>query len=232
MTTFTKSLRSNKTGECRRLADHIAAAAEAMGLVASVDASRQSASHYVYVATSDDADEKIKIRCSDHDDRHGGSDWYTWARECPSTTIARLASHFGRTVPTGYRPEDYTARSAKGKAAAAARSKARQASEAEMVAAVIEEIETHKTASKLAAGKVVDGLYPSIPRAQRQRIAEAASSVVIRDRAIAAAAGDETALAALAVRFTEAKVVLLALVGPDRFLQLRPTGFPRSCWKV
>ncbi len=33
MTTFTKSLRSNKTGECRRLADHIAAAAVAMGLV-------------------------------------------------------------------------------------------------------------------------------------------------------------------------------------------------------
>lgn len=232
MTTFTKSLRSNKTGECRRLAKHIAAAAAAMGLVADVDASRQSASHYVCVAATVEADEQIKIRCSDHDDKHGGSDWYTWAGECPSRIIARLAIHFGAVVPTGYRPEDYSARSETAKAAAATRSQARRATEADMIAAVIEAMHTAKNISTVAAGKVVDGLYPAIPRAQRQRIAYAGSNAVTRDRAIAAAAGDETALAELARRYDEAKVALFELVGAERFPSLRPSGYPRTCWKV
>jgi len=231
MTTFTKSLRSNKTGECRRLADHISAAAAAMGLVSEVDVSRQSASHYVYVAASADADEQIKIRCSDHDDRHGGSDWHTWNGECPSATIARLASHFGCAVPVGYRPGDYAARSATAQAAAATRSQARRATEAEMIAAVIEAMQTANV-SAVAAGKVVDGLHPAIPRAQRQRIAAAASATVTRDHAIAAAAGDETAIAKLATRHREAMAALFALVGPERFPALRPAGYPRSCWKV
>ena len=232
MTTFTKSLRSNKTGECRRLADHIAAAAQAMGLSAAVDWSRQSASHYVYVTSSEETDDLIKIRCSDHTDKHGGSDWYAWAGECPSATIARLADHFRRAVPAGYRPEDYAARSAKAEAAAATRSKARRATEADMVAAVTESLAGHKTASALVAGKVVDSLYPAIPRAQRQRIANAASYAAIRDRDIVAAAGDVTALVDLARRYDEAKAVLFSLVGPDRFPALRPAGYPRSFWKV
>lgn len=229
---FTKSTYSNKTGECRRLADHIAAAAAAMGLVADVDASRQSASHYVYVSTSADADEQIKIRCSDHSDRHGGSDWYTWNGECPSITIARMADHFGRPVPAGYRWEDYVARSATAKAAARIRNQDRQATEAEMIAAVVEAMRTAKSVSKLAAGKVVDGMYPAIPRAQRQRIAYDAVAAITRDRAIAGAAGDETALADLATRYPQAMAVLFNTVGPERFAALRPAGFPRPCWQV
>lgn len=232
MTTFTKSLRSNKTGECRRLADHIAAAATTMGLVAVVDASSQSASHYVCVAADAEADEQIKVRCSDHDDKHGGSDWYAWAGECPSRIIARLAAHFERVVPAGYRPEDYAARSETAKAAAAARSQARRATEAEMVAAVIDTLRTGKNVSAVAAGKVVDGLHPAIPRAQRQRIAYAASAAVTRDRAIAAAADDEIALAKLATRHPEAMMALFSLVGAERFPSLRPAGYPGSCWKI
>ncbi len=197
-----------------------------------MDASRQSASHYVYVAASAEADEQIKIRCSDHADRHGGSDWHTWNGECPSITIARLADHFGCAVPIGYRPEDYAARSATAQAAAATRSQARRATEAEMIAAVIEAMQTAKNVSAVAAGKVVDGLHPALPMAQRQRIANAASATVTRDRAIAAAAGDETALAKLATRHPEAMAALFGLVGPERFPALRPSGYPRSCWRV
>jgi len=232
MTPFTKCLRSNKTGECRRLADHISAAANAMGLVSEVDASRHSASHYVYVVAQSDANAQIKIRCSDHDDRHGGSDWHTWNGECPSTTIARVARHFGRAVPFGYRPEDYATRSATAQAAAATRRQARRGTEVEMIAAVVEAMQAAKNVSTVAAGKVVDGMHPAIPRAQRQRIAAAASATVTRDRSIAAAAGNETVLAQLATRYPEAMAALFGLVGPERFPELRPAGYPRSCWKV
>ena len=232
MSEFSKGCRSNKIGECRRLADHVATAAQAMGLVASVSQSLVSASHYVLVASSADAEDAIKIRCSDHSDRHGGSDWYAWAGDCPSATIARLAAHFGVAVADGYRPADYVARSEAAAQAAATRSAARRSTEAEMVEAVVAGLAGKKTASKLVAGRVVDGLYPSIPRAQRQRIAAEASRVVTRDRAIAAAGDDENALAALGAKYAEARASLFALVGPLRFGRLRPAGFPRSCWTV
>lgn len=232
MPKFTKSLRSNKTSECRRLAVHISAAASAMGLASEVEASRQSASHYVHVSRPDLADEQIKIRCSDHDDRHGGSDWLTWSGECPSSTIARLASYFGCTVPVGYRAEDYLTRSANAQSAAATRSQARLEGEATMVASVVDAMRSSQNVSAVAAGKVVDTLHPSITRAQRMRIANAASAVLTRDRAIAAAAGDEAALAKLAARHPEAMSALFNLVGPERFQALRPAGYPRSFWKV
>ena len=56
-----------------------------------------------------------------------------------------------------------------------------------MTEAVVAALAGHKTASKLAAGKAIDELYPSIPRAQRQRIADAASRAVAQARREAAA---------------------------------------------
>ena len=232
VTTFTKAAYSNKTGLCRRLAAHIAAAAAAMDLVASLDPSRQSASHYVYVSADSEGEDQIKIRCSDHPDRHGGSDWHAWSDACPSLTIARLAAHFGRAVPSGYRPGDYAARSIAAQAAAATRGRAKRATEKEMSDAVAGAMTAAPSSSPVAAGKMVDRLYPGIPRAQRQRIAQTVSSIVSRDRAIAAAARNEAALVSLAARYAEARVALLDLVGADRFAGLRPAGCPRTLWKV
>ena len=79
-----------------------------------------------------------------------------------------------------------------------------------------------QSSSPVATGKVVDRLYPGIPRAQRQRLALA------RDRAIAAAAGNEAALASLAVRYAEARVALLDMVGADRFAALRGARRPAT----
>lgn len=60
---------------------------------------------------------------------------------------------------------------------AAKRNQAYRDAEAAMLAAVTLSLRAKPTTSKIAAGKVVDELYPGIPRAQRQRIATAASAV-------------------------------------------------------
>lgn len=195
MTAFSKSFLSSKTGECRRLAEHIAAAARQMGLTADLDPSRISASHYVMVC-SDEGDDLVKIRCSDHDDRHGGSDWHAWAGECPSATIQQVADHFGRAVPAGYTAADYAARSLAAKTRAATRSAALKDTEADMVAAVIGALEGAKNISSLAAGKAIDALFPAIPRAQRQRMAYSASAALVLDRAESAAEPVPTAVRA------------------------------------
>ena len=228
--TFSTSARSFKTGDCRRLADHISDAASAMGLDASVSTSRVSASHYVYVATNEESDDQIKIRCSDHDDKHASSDWYCWAGECPSKIIARLAAHFSVAVPAGYRADDYQARSTSAKKAAKTHRVTAQATEAEMIAAVVESMADAKSIGPVAAGRAVDQIYPSIPRAQRQRMAAEASRKIVRDREIAKAGSNEAALAALAGRYDEARVMLRAMVGPERFNELRPAGYPRRYW--
>jgi hypothetical protein len=85
-----------------------------------------------------------------------------------------------------------------------------------------------QSSSPVATGKVVDRLYPGIPRAQRQRLAQTVSSALARDRAIAAAAGNEAALASLAVRYAEARVALLDMVGADRFAALRGARRPAT----
>lgn len=184
MAAFTTSARSAKAGDCLRLANLIAKAAEAMGLHATLQKSRLSASHYVYVTSEDD---DAKIRCSDHDDKHGGADLLAWVGTCPSVAIARLAARFGRAVPEGFRAEDFAARSAQAKVTASARIQARQGVESAMTAAVVEALTGHKTASKLAAGRALDALYPSISRAQRQRIADAASRAAQQARQVEAA---------------------------------------------
>jgi hypothetical protein len=156
-------------------------------------------------------------------------DWITLPRQDHVLTPRQVVKVM---VPTGYRSEGYAARSATAKAAATTRSQARRATEADMIAATIQGMQTAKNGSVIAAGKVVDRLYPEIARARRRRIAYAASGAVIRDRGVAAAAGDETALGELARRFDEAKVALFELVGAEQFSSLGPAGYPRSFWKV
>lgn len=230
-----KTYLSLKVGECRRLANQIASAAKAMGLAADVDKSRVSASTYVTV--SDDTKEAgmlqmVKIRCSDHDDHHGGSDWYAWAGDCPSKTIARVAAVFGRAVPEGYREEDYKKRSAVAIAAATARRLANVANEATMVQAAARDVPLTSNLSLVAAGRIVDKRFPALPRAQRQRLAAKLSGLITKKFKLAQAAGNEAALAELGKNYHEAREALFDLVGPDRFVSLRPSGFPRSHWVV
>lgn len=230
MAQFRASSLSYKTGECRRIAAQINDAATAMGLISSVDASRVSASHYVYIVENEDG-EAVKIRVSDHDDRHGGSDWYHWDGQCPSATIARVASHFGLAVPAQFTAAAYAARGVAATKAAVTRWTNKRATEAEMLTCVIAALQAEKTPGPVVAGGVVDRLYAGIPRAQRSRMVGSASYIVIRERALSAAAGDEAALLGLAGRYTEARAALFALVGPDRFAKMRPSGFLRSSWK-
>ena len=163
-----------KHTEVRRLSDHIAAAAKEMGLTAWTDRSKVSASTYVYVSDNSDAD-PVKVRCSDHDDRYGGSDLHIFDGQCPAGVIGKVAARFGRTVPSKYTAEAYAARSASATQAATAKKAQNFASEQEMIAAVVSNMQGHKMISAVAAGKVVDAMFPGIARAQRQRIAGDAS---------------------------------------------------------
>lgn len=170
---FTARPRSNKNSDCRRLASSIAKAARAMGLEAGIESSRVSASHYVYVADGPEA-EPVKIRVSDHDDRYG-ADWHAWAGEHPSDTIERMADHFGRSIPAGFRRDDFDKASARAKEAARVRSRAAFAAEKAMVAAVVEAMEGDRLISTIATGKKIDEMFPGIPKAKRQRMAGEAS---------------------------------------------------------
>ena len=232
MAQFAKQLHSNKFGACNRIATHILQAAIAMGLHASVEESRQSASHYVYVKESDDAEGHIKIRVSDHDDRYASSDWYVWSEDCPSKAIAKIADNFNRAIPAGYRAEDYARRSAAVRAVATKRRQARRDAEERIVAEVKAEMLASGGASAVAAGRIIDAMHPTIPRAQRQRIAYAASYAARVAGEIVAARGDENKLRDLAATYDEAKAALVEMVGPDRFRALRPAGYPRSLWTV
>ena len=232
MAQFAKQLHSNKHAACERIARHISRAAVAMGLWPWIDESALSASHYVYVATDKDADDQIKVRVSDHADRYGGSDIYAWHDECVSTAIAELAEHFGRAIPAGYRAEDYARRSAAVRAVATKRRQARRDAEERIVAEVKAEMLASGAASAVAAGRIIDAMHPTIPRAQRQRIAYAASYAARVAGEIAAARGDENQLRDLAATYDEAKAALVEMVGPDRFRALRPAGYPRSLWTV
>lgn len=224
-----------KIGECHRLANHIADAAKAMGLSAHIYESRLSASHYVTVndETKDTGmTQEVKIRCSDHDDRHGGSDWQAWAGTCPSKTIARVAAKFGRSIPKGYREEDYKKRSEAAIATGTARRQANMAKETAMVQAVARDVPLTGRLSRTAAGRILDKHFPALPRAQRQRLAFDLSCLITKNFKLTQAAGNEAALAELGRRYPEAREALFSLVGQDRFAALRPTGFPRSLWTI
>ena len=85
---FQKSIKSNKTALCGRLAKQVAAVLTRAGVPSvSVDASRVSASHYVLIPPSLGPEhidpeygalEYVKIRVSDHDDRNWPSEHYIW----------------------------------------------------------------------------------------------------------------------------------------------------------
>ena len=232
MAQFAKQLHSNKHAACERIARHISRAAVAMGLWPWIAESALSASHYVYVATDKDADDQIKVRVSDHADRYGGSHIYAWHDECVSIAIAKLAKHFGRAVPAGYSADDYARRRAAARAAATKRGQTRRDAEVRIIEDVVAELRVSGRTSATAAGQIIDALHPSMPRAQRQRIAYAASYAARVAGEIVAARGDENKLRDLAATYDEAKAALVEMVGPDRFRALRPAGYPRSLWTV
>jgi hypothetical protein len=237
MVQFRASNWSHKNGACQRLAEQIAHAAEAMGLRARIDASRLSASRYVVVTKAGDEDEdsdyeRLKIRCSDHEDRYGGSDWQVWAGACPSGTIVRMAAHFSRPVPTGYRKEDYEARSLAAQKAQKSRQAIRKAAENEILAQLVDRLRDERLTSKIVAGRILDGIAPGIPKAMRARLATTASHLVTTDRQIRDAVDNHRIedLVRLAIINRAAQSVLLELVGEEQYLSLRPSGFPRSMW--
>ncbi|GAM11324.1 hypothetical protein OR1_03637 [Geobacter sp. OR-1] len=183
---YCKTNYSNKRTECRRLAAHIAKAAWQMGLAASIEKSRVSASHYVNVYEETDANElkSLEIRCSDHTSFGSRADIYAWHDECPSITIEKVAKFFCRAIPPGFSKADYEARSATAKKAAATRRFNRNKEELSMSSAVAERLIHAKSTGRVMAGKILDEMYPNIPRAQRMRLADDAAWVVSRTKAI------------------------------------------------
>jgi len=215
---FQKSDRTHKGTECNRLAAHIQKAAKAMDLCATFDKSCISASTYVYVSLPEDDNrdvEPLKIRCSDHADKHTGTDWYAWSDECPSKAISRLAEYFDRPVPKGYSEADYSKRSNSAGSAALIRSFAAADKEKEMISVITETISSTKTASKVEAWKVIDKEFPGIPRAQRQRIAMAAAGNVWSVRSAEATrikvAAITTKVAAAAIKGEAALLQLISI---------------------
>jgi hypothetical protein len=229
--------RSHKVSTCRRLAKQIAEAAAFMGIATFINKSSISASHYVYASkkeidsTNNEVVIKtIKIRCSDHKDRHNGSDWSTGHADCPSKTIVRMAEHFNCEIPDYYTPESYATRSDISKRAAQKRECTRQATETNMVTNIIKSLKKEKVISAIKAGKIIDIMYSDVPRAQRQRMACKSSQEAVKQRHLETANGDVVALTNLTYKYNEAKSMLFTLVGAEQFKRLRPLGYPRPCW--
>lgn len=112
---------------CDRIAGQITRAAEAMGLEARRDKSAVSASEYVLVRLADEDETVVKVRVSDHGDRHGGADYrvYCDARAGGVTgdgswldCVAWIAERAGKPLPA-------SVRAARTKAAAVAAEMAR-----------------------------------------------------------------------------------------------------------
>lgn len=235
---FTKSVYSHKSSQTTALAEKIANAARAMGLSADIAQSNLSASRYVYVSRGD-VDAPLKIRVSDHVDKHGGSDFDVRVGEGENgiETIGRIASVFGVEVPERYTTAAQAAREATAGEAAATRRRAADAAEKEMRARLTVALSDAPNKSKIVAGTLADELFPGIPRAQRQRLARDAADDVRQESLLTAAAGDEQALLALAAKGPHttgerAKQMLYDAVGAERFKALRPAGYPRNYWNV
>jgi hypothetical protein len=100
---FTKSTRSNKNALCARIAKQVAAVLTRAGVPeVRIDASRVSASAYVYLPIEIDPEygviEEAKIRISDHADRYG-ADHHIWAEDAAdkawlARTAEILAAHY------------------------------------------------------------------------------------------------------------------------------------------
>jgi hypothetical protein len=208
-----------------------------MGLQAVVDSVGTSRRHVVHARLSagpyGDDGRVVRIACSDHRDRgemRGCTDIYAWTDECPSGPIERLADFAGVAVPPGYSAKDFARRSIVGRHAAACRAVTRRSEEADMVAAVIDELRDEPDVSDFSAKEVIARLYPAVRRAQRRRVTDSAVRTLMIERKIADAGEDETTLVGLAVEHPEARDALLRLVGVERFTLLRPAGFPRALW--
>ena len=228
---FSKRHRSYQFAACNRLAATIAKAAHAMNLQTKTDTSRQSASVYLVVSCDDFENDLTEIRCSDHDDRHPEKGrLYAWTGESAAPIIARLAEHYNKAIPPGFAEADFTQRSASAEKAAKARSQQAFTTESQEIDAVTNLLQQSKTIGVIAAGRAVDTLFPCIPRAKRQRIAQSATYRVKKTRALTAAGQDPEKLAALSKTYDEARKTLYTLVGPERFPSLRPKGFVRKFW--
>ena len=235
---------SHKTSACAHLTGQIEAAATAMGLIVERDTSRQSASHYLYIGADEDA-LTLKIRVSDHDDQHGGSDWRYCHDAALAPIVERLAEHYGRPVPAGFSAEDLASRSATARKAVDTRRQKADDWEARAVAALLGALQPiSKIPGKPTLGNLFDQAFGDRPRAERQRVVQAVIDHLKADaeeaaalEAIAAVGSDPTLLVGLIQRAPyrsilqkKAKAALLALVGPETYSALRPAGESRFAW--
>lgn len=242
---FSSSL-SMKSSACDQKASQIEAAIKAMGLCVEREKSRQSASQYLYVGSDEDTLD-LKIRVSDHEDLYGGSHWLYNVDAPLAPILERLAKHFGRDVPDGFRADQIAARQEIARKAAATRRQAATDWEATAVAALIATIGPDvKTPGKASLGKQFDSLFGAHPRAVRQRVVQAVVVQRARDAektaalaAIAAVDGNIDQLVALIVRapFLSAlrrlgKDASRDLVGDQAYAGLRPAGVSRSEWSL
>lgn len=243
---FKITVHSHKTSACDRLAGQVETAIKAMGLFVERDKSSQSASQYLYVGPDEDALD-LKIRVSDHDDRHGGSHWLYDVDAPLASIVERVAKHFGRAVPDGFRTDQIAARQGAGSKAAATRRQAATDWETAAVVTLIEAIGPDvKTPGKPALGKQFDSLFGVQPRAVRQRVVQAVIDRREREaleqaasEAVAAANGNIDQLVGLIIKAPyrsplqrKAKEFLHGLVGDQTYAGLRPTGVSRSEWSL
>lgn len=234
--------RSYRNSDCRQLAGQIVKALFAMGFEPAMDESRRSASHYIYVDHPVEADELVKIRVSDHPNAASSANIDLRVDMPAWEAIQEVAALLNRAVPPGFEREAYERRSAASASAAVSRAQRRRQAEAEKLNRVVDRLRVEQGIGKVAAGRLVDELFPGVPRAERMRLAEKASAAVQRERseerlkvrrdlALAQAEkGEFGDLLTLAEQDAGSRRLLHALVGDERFSALRPRGFPRDRW--
>ena len=227
---FSSTGYSNKTSKAIAVVERLVSFCEAVGLEAGVDRSGVSASTYLTVV-SHDGERITKVRVSDHANKHVcSSDVHFYLGQDVSELVATVAARHEVEVPARFTAEAFAARSAAADKAATTRAAKAEATEAEMLAAVTEALRGSKSLSTATAGKVVDATVGTLPRAQRQRIAAAASKAVSTERALSAAGDDLQALASLGATLPAARLRLRGLVDAATYASLRPAGVMRATW--
>ena len=229
-----------KYAETDRILETLSRACRAMGLIVDADSSGLSASRYLSVAqiVNGDVEYLVKVRVSDHADRHHTSqrhsrnDVSVICGDSIAQAIAEIAERCGRVVPAEYTVEAFAARSRAASAAADTRDAARRDDEARMLNAVISRVSAMRNLGLPAAGRIVDELHGNLPRAQRQRIAAHAVAIVRERREVEAAGDDLVKLAELTLRYESARARLVGLVADvNAWRELRPAGYPRTMWE-
>jgi hypothetical protein len=174
---FDRSNRSDKRALCERFANALAAAARLMPGVTNVEieASRVSASRYLYIYCGDDR--SFKIRISDHDATASGlaCDKYIFAAvESLAAAVEQIARLLGATAPAGFRETSFAARSASATKAAATRGEHRAAFERDMIARAAAAITALPDRRRATIVAMIEQLCPGLPSAQRRRVTDAA----------------------------------------------------------